>query len=138
MVWILAQLSSGGVSAENLGIFILAAAFLSKWAWDYKRASREDTAAAEPKANPPLHKQFVTREEFQALSGRFEEIGRELRSSFIELDRKRSVSIAGLHDDLSAGLQKVRDEMKSDNGGIHNRITEMIGLVRELKGKIEA
>lgn len=109
MSLILAQLSSGGISVENLGIFVLAAAFLSKWAWDYKRASREDSAANEPRANPPLHRQYVSREEFSAFAERIDEFTHELRT-----------------------------EIKADNTGVHNRITEVIGLVRELKGRMEA
>lgn len=104
----LSQLSSG-VSLESLGMIVLAIAFLARLAWDYSRERRQQADSAEPRANPPLHRQYVSREEFAAFASRIDEFTHELRA-----------------------------EIKADNTGVHNRITEVIGLVRELKGRMEA
>lgn len=52
-------------SAEALGLFVLAAVFLSRWLWDFQRHKREESSQHEPKANPPLHRQFLLREEYE-------------------------------------------------------------------------
>lgn len=147
-----------GVSPEFYGMVILVLMSASKWLFDYRRQTRDEATSSEPRANPPLHRQFVSRDEFSNLEeevqaiaaefrdsltkerdaalNRFSAIAGEIKSNFNALDGKRSASIAGLHDDLRDGMEKIRSEVRQDNTGIHTRITEVISAVAELRGRL--
>lgn len=70
MMPFLAQ-STETVSAGTLGIVMLCLIILTRWLWDYNRARREDSAQHEPRANPPLHKEYVTKEQHAKLEAEF-------------------------------------------------------------------
>jgi len=74
---------------------------------------------------PPLHEQYVSKEEHQKLEAhmnaedkkmdeRIEKMSKKIEDGFAHADTRRSTSIAG----------------------IHNRITELLGEVRQMKGEI--
>ena len=47
------------------------------------------------------------------------------------------VRLAAMSKASSEGRQKIYDLLRTHNENMHNRITDLVGLVRELKGKIE-
>lgn len=134
---VLAQ-SMQSVSVENFGMVALAVMFGCKWLWDYNRQRRDADAQHEPKATPPLHRQFVTREEFQALAERVDGIAAEVHEGFRALDHKRSVSVANLHAAITQLGNAVRSEIKADTKGVHDRVNEVLSAVSKLEGRIES
>lgn len=46
------------------------------------------------------HKEYATKEELQKVDQRVHELDARIETNFRDLDKKRSTSIAGLHDDL--------------------------------------
>lgn len=80
---------------------------------------------------------YATKAEHTELKGRVDNADAKIETNFRELDRKRSVSIAGLHDDLAAKTEALRSEMKSDNERLHDRITDVLAKVSELKGQVQ-
>jgi hypothetical protein len=89
------------------------------------------------KRNPPLHVEFASKQELEALSLRVDGIADEIRESFRELDGKRSRSIAGLHEALENSTQAIREEMKDDVGKLQNRITDVFGEMKRILGRLE-
>jgi hypothetical protein len=80
---------------------------------------------------------YATKVEHNELRQRLDAVDGKIEANFRELDRKRSVSIAGLHDDLTAKTEAIRAEMKHDAEGIHARMSDILGAVHELKGRIQ-
>lgn len=80
---------------------------------------------------------YATKGELRSLELRVDRITDEVRTGFTELDRKRSVSIAGLHDDLDAKTTMLRSDVKQDIHGVHTRINEVLSSVSKLEGKLE-
>lgn len=79
---------------------------------------------------------YATKTEHGELKGRVAAVEDRTEQNFRELDRKRSVSIAGLHDDLRDKTDSLRTEMKADNERLNMRITEILSAVGEIKGRI--
>lgn len=55
------------LTLDQLGYVVFALILLSRWLWDYNRARREEGGQYEPKATPPLHKEYVTRTEVEKI-----------------------------------------------------------------------
>ena len=111
------------VTFENVGIWV-ACALLALDLWFRLRAhQREEEAAKEP--NPPLHKEYVFRSEFES---HVESIERR----FIDLqeDRRRNVTL------LHAKIDNMRGEVKGDITGVHDRITTLLAAFSEVKGAV--
>jgi hypothetical protein len=70
MIPLLAQ-STQPLSYQTVGVIVLTLVLLTRWLWDYNRAKREENALHEPRANPPLHKEYVTREQHAKLEQEF-------------------------------------------------------------------
>lgn len=68
----LAAFSAESVTPTTIGIVVICLITLSRWLWDYNRSRREELQQHEPRANPPLHKEYVTREDHKKLEERFE------------------------------------------------------------------
>lgn len=79
---------------------------------------------------------YATKQDHGELKDRVSAVEDRTEQNFRELDRKRSVSIAGLHDDLRDKTESLRQEMKSDNERLNIRITEILSAVGEIKGRI--
>jgi hypothetical protein len=126
----LAQLSS-----ENSGPFLIvvvggsAALFLINQALTFWKDHMRE--------RPTPSDTYATKAEHCELKGRVRGVEEKLESNFRALDQKRSVSIAGLHDDLRNKTDSIRSEMKEDNLRVHDRITEVLGKVSELKGWVQ-
>ncbi len=80
--------------------------------------------------------EFATRAQHDDLKGRVDKIADEIRSEFARLDQKRSVSIAGVHDDLENAIAALRAGVKQDVEGVHDRINVVLAAVSELKGRL--
>ena len=81
--------------------------------------------------------EYATKAEHTELKIRVDGIDSSVRSGFDRLDGKRSVSIAGLHDDLEAKTNALRLEVKADIKGVHERVTDIVGFVKRIEGKLE-
>lgn len=81
--------------------------------------------------------EYATKAEHTELKIRVDGIDSSVRSGFDRLDGKRSVSIAGLHDDLEVKTKELRLEVKSDIKGVHDRVTELLKVVARVEGKLE-
>ncbi len=81
--------------------------------------------------------EFATKAEHIELKGRVDRIADEIVRGFERVDQKRSTSIAGLHDDLETKTSALRLEVKADIKGVHDRMTDVLGAVRRIEGKIE-
>lgn len=81
------------------------------------------------------HEEFAPLAAHIELKNRVDKIADDIRQGFERLDQKRSVSIAGLHEDLQTSSAGLRSELKEDITGVHNRINEVLEAVAELKGR---
>lgn len=79
---------------------------------------------------------FTPIEAHNELKGRVDGISRDIAAGFERLDHKRSVSVAGLHDDLEVAIENLRKEVKEDVKGVHDRINAVLAAVSELRGKV--
>ena len=108
---------------------------------------------------PPLHREFMERtecarlhtkldydiaaeisarkEEHDKLKVRVDKIADDIARGFERLDQKRSVSVAGLHEELDQSIERLRLEVKGDIKGVHDRINVVLEAVSKLRGKIE-
>lgn len=87
--------------------------------------------------DPPLHREFASKAELDALSGRVDRIAEEIGDRFDQLDEKRSQSIKGLHHDLAATREAVRAEVKADVEKVHLRVNDIFGELKRLSGLLE-
>ena len=125
------------LTTEQLGISVVAFILITRWLWDYNRSRREDAAEHEPRATPPLHTVYVTKAEHAELKAQVERIAAEITRGFERLDQKRSVSIAGLHDDLETSAKELRLETKQDIKGVHDRINDVFTALCRLEAQIK-
>lgn len=113
-------------STESIGLFVLILVYLSRWFFDYSRNRREEAAQLEPKANPPLHQTFATKEAHA-----------ELKREIDKLDNERRVSVAKLHDKQEAmGTRLARVEEKCD--GQTRQLHQLQNSVENLPDRIRA
>jgi hypothetical protein len=119
-----------------IGLIVIALIYLSRWLWDYNRARREDAEQHEPRANPPLHTTYASKQEHAELKARVDNIETKIDEGFQRLDAKRSSSVAGLHDDLEEAIEALRLEVKNDIGGVQNKLGDVLGAVAELRGRV--
>lgn len=127
---LLAQ-SSPSLSPEFFGMVVLALMLLTRWLWEYNREQRAKEALHEPKATPPLHTQFAAKADLTKLEVRVDNLTTEIRGGFDRLDAKRSSSIAGIHDDLNAGLEKVHKRIDA----IPAHVISLLRETQQLHGK---
>lgn len=83
------------------------------------------------------HLEFATKAELERVERDLVSLGDDMAKRFDSLDRKRSESIRGLHEDLRLRAEAIRSEMKTDNEKLHSRVTELLSAFSELKGKCE-
>jgi hypothetical protein len=81
--------------------------------------------------------EYATKAEHAELKNRVDKIADEIVRGFERVDGKRSSSIAGLHDDLESKTTALRMEVKSDIKGVHDRVSDLVGAVNRLVGKVE-
>ena len=79
---------------------------------------------------------YATKTELNELRTRVDGLVEKIDASFKKLDEKRSESIGGLHLNIDGVAADLRREMIVENRGLHNRITEILGDLRELKGRV--
>jgi hypothetical protein len=76
------------------------------------------------------HVEYTPLEDYREFVARVEE-------RFEEQARASSAGREKIYTLIRDEMRSVRAEAKEENTGIHNRITDLVGAVRELKGKIE-
>ncbi len=82
------------------------------------------------------HDTYTPFTQHKELKDRVDKIADDIRLGFERLDQKRSVSIAGLHDDLHEAVASMRSEVKVDISAVHSRMNDILGAVSELRGRI--
>ena len=122
---------------EQVGIMVVGLLVLTQWYFGWRADQRAAANDNEPRANPPLHILYVTKPEHEQLKGEVASMRQRIDDGFRELDKKRSSSIAGLHDDLERKVGELRREIKEDTSAVQNRISDVLEKVSELKGRIE-
>lgn len=88
------------------------------------------------KEQPTPADTYATKAEHAELRTRVDRMSGEIAQAFDRLDHKRSVSIAGLHTKVDQATAEIRREIKSDMGGVHDRLSTVLSAVSELKGSI--
>jgi len=79
---------------------------------------------------------FATKEEVEELRARVDNIAAKISDGFDALDRKRSTSIAGLHQAIEGKTDALRREVKSDFIGVHERVNMILARVSEIAGRM--
>lgn len=80
--------------------------------------------AKEP--TPPLHEQFATKDELDEVKEEVRGLDRKIDDRFDQLRLERSKSVAELHKRIEA-----------ISAGLNDRVTELLGGFRELRGRVE-
>lgn len=115
------------LSAEFIGMLVVGIIFLTRWLWDYNRSRREETQQHEPRANPPLHKEYVTKADYTKES---DELKAELkrhaarRAEIYDGQKVQSEKLARLEvasERQGADLAALKTEM----GDLQTRVTEI-------------
>lgn len=105
--------------------------------WRHLRGAPSATEIAGQPLTVQLAADYATKDEHTELKLRVDEMGGEIREGFRHLESKRSISIAGVHEKLEKSIAALRMEIKSDIAGVHELQRDVLGAVRELKGRIE-
>lgn len=123
--------------------FSAAVFFINQVLTFYKVHIKEQPSPANTYATKAEHAElsrkvgaFATKQEHDELRVRVDGMSTDIRESFERLDKKRSVSIAGLHTKVEQATAEIRREIKSDMGGVHDRLSTVLSAVSELKGTI--
>jgi hypothetical protein len=82
--------------------------------------------------------EFAPLNDHRVLAERVERLEGDIHRGFAEADKRRSSSIAGLHQRIENSTGDLRKEIKADNGALNNRITEILRELGELKGRSSA
>lgn len=106
--------------------------------WRHLRGAPSGIAIAGQPLTVQLAADYATKDEHTELKTRVDEMGAEIRDGFQHIESKRSQSIGNLHEKLEKSIAALRLEMKSDIAGVHELQRDVLGAVRELKGRIES
>lgn len=97
-----------------------------------------DFYKAHIKEQPTASKTYATKVELSD----FKQVVRSDQSAILnqikDLQKERSVSVGRLHDKVDSANGAMRREMKEDVIGLHNRLTEVLAAVSELKGRVDS
>lgn len=116
----------GNLSPTLIVGVILVLAFVSRWLWDYNRAKREEASEHEPKANPPLHQQFVERTDYD-----------RDRIQIAEEFRRQAVARKGVYERIEEqGTEIAKLQVASDTQT--RQLAALDGKIEDLPGKIIA
>lgn len=129
MITLLAQLPDPS-SAQSVGWISLALVCL------IIGANQAITFFGHLREKPVPSDTYATKAEVAELKLRMSTMESRVEENFRELDRKRSVSIAGLHAAIDAKTGALREELKQEHRGVHNRLTDVIEKIGELKGVV--
>jgi len=80
--------------------------------------------------------QFATRAELEEVKRSVSALTEKIDHGFAALDLKRSNSLEKLHGDMQTRTDTLRAELKSDTDKIHNRVTDVFGALREMRGRM--
>ena len=80
--------------------------------------------------------QFATRAELEEVKRSVSALTEKIDHGIAALDLKRSNSLEKLHGDMQTRTDTLRAELKSDTDKIHNRMTDVFGALREMRGRM--
>lgn len=131
-------------SAEFIGLVVLVLILVSRWLWDYSRHEREQTQLHEPRANPPLHKEYVSKadhdqfrketvEELKRHAGRRAEIYEAQKQQGEKLVRLETM-VAQQGEDLSA-LKEQTKELQERITSVPQRTIDLLLDAQRLTAK---
>lgn len=80
-----------------------------------------------------FEKEFTTRDEHRELKGRV--TGLEAKIEKVDEDRRASVSRAYKH--FESSIEKIRDDVKEDNNGLHRRLDGLAETLATLVGEVK-
>jgi hypothetical protein len=112
------------VSFQQIGIWVACGLLILNAYIQWRTHQREEEAAKEP--NPPLHKEYVIRSEFEAHVDSIEK-----RFTDLQEDRRRNVTV------LHSKIDGMRGEVKQDMHGVHQRTDALLAAFSELKGEVK-
>jgi hypothetical protein len=133
------------VSFAALGAWVACALLAIELFFRFRAHQREEAAAMEP--NPPLHKEYVSRAEHEALVALTKKEDAALQAyvdaRFMALDKSRRENVDKLHgkiDHLELRTQQLlgemRREVKDDVTGMHKRTDVILESLAELRGAV--
>ncbi|OAM89331.1 hypothetical protein AW736_13855 [Termitidicoccus mucosus] len=123
MIPLLAQ-TTEPISVQTIGTAVLVIILLSRWLWDFLKHRREEAAQLEPRADPPLHRQYVDRETFS----------KELTNVHGRIGRERGEVNQELAE-LREGLERISSDGEQRDIRIHDRIDKLATEVGETPRK---
>ena len=129
-----ALLSPG--TASLILIVAMVAWVLLQVYWRVSDRQREEAQAHEPRANPPLHKEYVSREEFGKLEGRLVVHERDcpkvnnLSSEIARLDRKI--------DDLDHKVDTSFEAQRTAGSASREKLYESIRMIEQNVSALQA
>lgn len=114
MIPLLADISFA--DASILGVVVIVLVFLSGWFFDYRRDQREAAGQFEPRATPALHRQFVTREEFEKLEQRVDDLRVELLEKLDDNNEEGEKRVVKLHERIDALPSRIITLLRETKG----------------------
>ena len=77
---------------------------------------------------------YATKEEMKYAHGRITRERAEINAALAKFETEQ----LRREEEIDKIITAVRTELKAENGGLHSRFTERLGLVREMKGRMES
>lgn len=106
MIHLLAQ--SSGIDPAFMGALVVALIALSGWFFQYKKDRREEDAKHEPKASPALHRQFVTREEYERHAA-------DIHDQINALRREGEDRVRRIHERMDKQTDRIIEVIRDQN-----------------------
>lgn len=137
----LATSSPTAPTAEFIGLVVLVLILLTRWLWDYNKNRREEAALHEPKANPPLHKEYVTRTEherdFKILHDDITQGAASRKRMHGEIDKiaQEQAALRKVNESQTTELGHLRTEIRTVNSRldeIPKRTIELLATTKKL------
>lgn len=113
-------------SAEFIGMLVLGLILLTRWLWDYNKNRREETAQHEPRANPPLHKEYVSKADHDLFRT---ETNTELK--------RHAARRAEIYDEQKRQSEKLA-KLEEATGRLSEDVSTLKNEVREAQDRITA
>lgn len=101
--------------------------------------------------NPPLHKEYISREEHAAFAKKVDdELGRErgarkkiheeisALTSAVEVVKEQNIQQSRSLSDIKTEQAAIKREVKEDNQAVQSRISDVLEGIAELRGEIKA
>lgn len=81
--------------------------------------------------------EFATTSQHAELKRKVDGLSQEIKDGFAALDAKRSDNVRDLYKDVEASVNGLRKEVREDVVGLHTRLNDVTGAVREMAGQLK-